>query len=136
MSTIKTPEIKLKTARSERRQVGGQGEEVAARFLASRGFRVLERNWSCPEGEIDLVAEENGVLCFVEVRLKTELSGGHPLETVTRPKRRKLLRAVQRYLAQNESGDRPLRFDVVGIVVENGQRRLTLVRNAFEAEGW
>lgn len=110
---------------------GQRAERLAAAFLERAGYRVLERNYRCRLGEIDLVAEEKGVLCFVEVRSLASLTHGHPLETVGGAKRARLIRAARHYLAARGGAEREMRFDVVAVL--GGPRpELELVRGAFE----
>lgn len=82
-----------------RRRFGNRGEDLAAVFLMSRGFKILQRNWSCRLGEIDLIAEKNGVVHFVEVKTRRSKTYGHPEEAITRGKLRHFERAIECYLA-------------------------------------
>ncbi len=115
---------------------GQRAERQAAAFLERAGYRILERNYRCRLGEIDLVAEESGVLCFVEVRSLASLAHGHPLETVRGAKRSRLIRAARHYLAARGCAERQMRFDVVA-VLSGPSPRLELVRGAFECtQSW
>src|SRR5512140_3876948 len=67
-------------------ETGATGESIATRFLEARGYRIVERNFRCKLGELDLVARDCGVLCFIEVRSRGDGGHGHPAETVTRGK--------------------------------------------------
>jgi putative endonuclease len=115
---------------------GQSAEELAARFLESQGYRVLERNYRTRGGEIDIVAEEGAVLCFVEVRSTRGAEFGGPLPTINAAKQRRVVRAARRYLAARGLEDREVRFDVVGICYEPALER-ELIRGAFEdGTGW
>jgi len=81
-----------------RAALGARAEDLAASLLATRGYRIIERNWRRPEGELDLVADDRGVLVFVEVRSRTGEERGHPLETVNAHKRARVVRAARMYL--------------------------------------
>lgn len=110
-----------------------QAEELAARLLEERGFRILQRNWRRPEGEVDLVAEDRGVLVFVEVRSRTGEEHGHPLETVNTRKRHRVVRAARLYLQECPVTSNEFRFDVVGVVFprEGGSPTLVHIEDAF-----
>jgi len=110
---------------------GQQGERQAADFLTRQGFRILQHNYRCRLGEIDIVAREGEILCFVEVRSLRRTAHGDPLETVGSRKQQRLIRAAQHYLMTHRYQG-PVRFDVIGIVYEP-TFSLRHVRNAFEA---
>jgi putative endonuclease len=99
-------------------------------MLRAAGLELLERNFRCRGGEIDLVMNERGILVFVEVRQRRSPAFGDAAESVTRGKQRKLLTAAAVYVARNPSWQpRPARFDVVCIDGES----ITWLNNAFEA---
>ena len=98
------------------RKKGLHFEQVAERYLAARGMRIRERNYSCRVGEIDLIMEDGGTVVFVEVRFRESASHGSPLESITPRKQAKIIRAASNYLLhQPELGERPCRFDAIGI---------------------
>jgi putative endonuclease len=98
-----------------RKRLGASGERVAAGWLEARGYRIVARNWRCPYGELDLVAEHDGELVFVEVKTRRGQGHGAPEEAVTPVKRRRLIAAAQSYLAEAALEDRPYRIDVVAV---------------------
>jgi putative endonuclease len=108
---------------------GRQAEDEAARHLRAQGLEVIERNFRCRGGEIDLVARDGEHLVFVEVRLRRNHAFGGPLASVDRRKQSRILLAARHYLARRGDG-RACRFDVVGI---DGEGRLHWVRDAFSA---
>ena len=105
------------TAETRNRAATGRaGEEAAARHLAQAGYRVLERNWRCRAGEIDLIADDAGTLVFVEVRSRTNPTRyGTAIEAVDARKQRKVRAVAAYYLARHASGSRPVRCDVVAV---------------------
>ncbi|MUL42170.1 YraN family protein [Streptomonospora sp. PA3] len=109
-------------AASRRTALGSRGEEVAAAYLARAGLRILARNWRCPEGEIDIVAGQGPTIVVAEVKTRTSLRFGSPLEAVTEPKRRRLRRLARRWAAAHRAGGRPMRVDVVCVLVLPGDR--------------
>lgn len=97
------------------RALGAEAEARAAELLQRKGYRVVDRNWTCRGGEIDLVCDDGGTLVFVEVRARKDDRHGTPLETVVDLKRRRLIRAAELYLTAKQLHDRACRFDVVAI---------------------
>lgn len=103
-------------------------ETQAAVFLEKQGYQILERNFRCPAGEIDLIAKEGGYLCFVEVKYRSERETGTPEEAVDAKKQKRISRAALYYLMKQGLGDTtPCRFDVVGIRPD----RIRVTKNAF-----
>jgi putative endonuclease len=100
------------------RALGALAEARAAEFLQRKGYRVVDRNWTCKGGELDLVCDHAGTLVFVEVRARADARHGTPLETVVDLKRRRLIRAAEVYLHMKRLWERACRFDVVAIAGE------------------
>ena len=119
--------------RAPPRVAGDAAEAAAAHFLQARGLRILARNFRCRSGEIDLIAEHEGMLVFVEVRRRRHGGYGGSLASVDRRKQRRLTRAAQTYLQETAQSERPCRFDVVGYDGEEAPPNW--IRNAFEAQG-
>lgn len=120
-----------------RHRRGRTAEEAVARYLRKKGYRILERNFRCTGGEIDLIVFQDGLIAFVEVRSVTEPSGLDPLLTVTTVKQRHLLRAAQHYITLRElRGENVvLRFDVVAVRRTSAGRinEITHIEDAFGA---
>lgn len=120
-----------------RRSLGTRGEMIAARYLQGQGYTILERNWRCPEGELDIISTDGDVLAFVEVRTRRGLrSGPTPEESITPAKQRRLIQLAQLYLQERELDDVNWRIDLVAVEMD-GQgrlRRVELIRNAVT--GW
>jgi putative endonuclease len=116
----------------KRRDTGILGEKVARDFLKQRGYHILETNYRCPQGEIDIVAKDKDSLVFIEVRAKKSPEFGSPEESIT-PAKRERMRATAYHYRQNHENLPPLwRIDVV--VVELDQKgkpaRIELIENA------
>lgn len=110
------------------KKIGSRYEQIAADFLQDRGYKILERNFRCPAGEIDIIAREGEYLCFLEVKFRSEKDRGTPQEAVNGRKQRRISRAALYYMMKNGLSDTtPCRFDVVGILPE----KTTLIKNAF-----
>lgn len=104
------------------RELGRRGEEAAARFLLNRGYRILERNWTCFAGEADIIAEAEGVLVFVEVKTRRGTRYGLPSEAVRRAKRERYERIALAYVRDHYFGEAVVRFDVVSLLVLDDDR--------------
>ena len=99
----------------QRQSLGEAGENLAVRELTARGYAILERRYRTRHGEIDIIAEHDGTLVFVEVRARTTAEFGRAAETVTDAKKRKVAAMAVDYLARHQIANRPCRFDVVAI---------------------
>ena len=110
-----------------RRALGAAGEEQAAAWYVARGYAVLDRNWRCREGELDLVVRRGREVVFVEVKTRRTDRFGIPAEAVTRDKQRRLRTLASRYLATRDARAGRLRFDVVSILAG----RLEVIEAAF-----
>lgn len=117
----------------KRLQFGREGESVAIAFLKKKGYRVLEKNFRSKVGEIDIIAEQAGVIVFVEVKARSSHEFGHPLNALTPAKQKKIIQTAQSFLAQKRIRDRPMRFDVVALTSDpSGSWETELVVNAFQ----
>ncbi len=115
--------------------LGERGEMVAWNFLRQQGYRLLAKNYRCKIGEIDVVAERNGRIAFVEVKTRAGLGFGHPEESVNAFKQRKMVRLAQWYLKAEKLTDRPVSFDVVSILwPDNTDPKIRLLQDAFTAD--
>jgi putative endonuclease len=115
------------------RKVGQQAEELAAEFLVSQGYVVVERNFTCRFGELDLVALRDGLVCVVEVRMRSSNMWGDPALTVSWAKQRRVLKATLHYLMRQGWTGRMVRFDVIAIVGRGPGAQLEHIPNAFDA---
>jgi putative endonuclease len=117
---------------------GRRAEVLAAAHLEAEGLRIVSRNWRVTGregGEIDLVADDGGTCVFVEVRSRTGVARGHPLEAVTPRKRAHVIRAARLYLATERPSASAYRFDVVAVTFwpDGREPELAYVRDAFGA---
>ncbi len=105
--------------------LGRYGEDLAAQHLEAAGMQVLDRNWRCREGELDVVARDrDGTIVFCEVKARSSTAFGDPAEAVGPVKARKLRTLAGRWLQEHPGGGSPLRFDVVSVVRRRGQAPL------------
>lgn len=115
------------------RVVGGIGEDAAVRDLLRRGFRILERNHCCGGGELDIIAEKDGEIVFVEVKTRSPRALAEPRAAVDADKRRRIKAAASYYLRRFRQASPP-RFDIVSVWIDAADRveRIELECRAFE----
>ncbi len=114
------------------RAVGSKYEQIAAEELIKKGYSILERNYRCPKGEIDIIASQNGTICFVEVKYRLNNSKGYPADAVSYNKQRVISKVAEYYLATRiHRMDVPCRFDVIGFL----DGRIEHYENAFDYIG-
>ena len=109
-------------------QKGREGESAVIEYLMEKGYRILERNYRSGHREIDIVAEKDGTIVFVEVKKRSGSSYGLGLESVTEKKRRNMISVARRYMQRKTLHDRNVRFDVASI----DSNRLQYIENAFQ----
>ncbi len=115
--------------------LGAKGEDLAVRHLKKKGFKVIERNYHCPAGEIDLIARDKNTLVFVEIKARSSSEFGLPQEAVDRFKQRKMIEAARTYLSEHHlTDDIPARFDVVAIHLMPAGEDIELIKDAFQGE--
>lgn len=115
-----------------RLNLGRRGEALAAEALAARGYTLVERNYRCSAGELDLVARQGAAWVFVEVRTRRGRGFGTPEESITPRKRRHLIAAAQAYLNEHALGEVPWRIDFVAVEFSTGGEllRVEIIENA------
>ncbi len=116
-----------------KKTLGREGEDHAAKFLARRGYKILERNYRTASGEIDLIALHRGVVVFVEVKTRTSDAYGAPELAVNPQKQLRMVKAALGYIKNKKLHQVQCRFDVVAITAAAGQEP-ELIENAFEMD--
>ena len=115
------------------KQLGAHGEEVAVAHLEGLRYRIIERNFSCKGGEIDIVARDGKVLVFLEVKARRNLNYGPPQLAVTPFKQRQISKAALTWLARHRQLEAPARFDVIAVLLVDGEApRIEHFKNAFD----
>jgi len=112
---------------ADKRTKGQEGEREAAKILKKNGYTILSTNFRSPFGEIDIIAENDGFLVFIEVKRLTGNSFGSSFDAIDKRKRMHIIRSAEMYIKMNRCVDRRVRFDVVGI---DGDR-IKLIKHAF-----
>lgn len=111
---------------------GKRGEDTAVRYLLDRGYTIVEKNYRCRLGEIDIVALDGGILVFVEVKSRTSLKFGPPEAAVDERKQKKLSKVALHFLKERKSMDSKARFDVVAILFSPEGHQVDHFMNAFD----
>jgi putative endonuclease len=101
-----------------RRALGASGEDLVAEWYEARGYRMLDRNWRCRTGELDIVAGRGGLVVFCEVKTRSSVAFGVPAEAVTRVKQMRLRRLGAQWLEQSGARAGELRFDVACVLAD------------------
>jgi putative endonuclease len=114
-----------------KQKLGGRGEAAAARLLASKRYRILDRNWRQGRLELDLVCEDGDEIVFVEVKTRTAGTLGSPADGMSPAKRRNVIKAARCWLAAHTAWERACRFDVVCVTDSGQELRLEHHPNAF-----
>ena len=114
------------------KELGRIAEDHAARYLRSKGYRLLERNYRTPRGEVDIIAEHRDALVFVEVKSRTSTEDFDPRDSVTPGKQHHIMLAAAAYLRK---GDRVTRFDVVEVFLtpDGKVERINVIEGAFQS---
>ena len=118
----------------QKKELGKKGEELAFRFLKKRGYRIIEKNYSCKMGEMDLIATEKDTLVFIEVKTRTSTLFGPPQLAVNSSKQRQLSKVALNFLKEKNLEDVRARFDVVAILVGPKGEEIELIKDAFELQ--
>lgn len=111
---------------------GKEGERIAADFLKKNGYRILENNYRCPIGEIDIVARDKDDLVFVEVKARKSSALGYPEQAVGRQKQRKMSQLALWYIQEKKLHGINARFDVVAVLMQSSGNDVKLIKHAFE----
>lgn len=127
-STNHNYHIKSDIDSKNQRIKGHAYEDMATDFLKDKGYTILEQNYFCKIGEVDIIARCDNTVVFVEVKYRKNDSYGNPLEAVTQAKMRKICRVADFYMMSHKLGEVSARFDVIGVL----GNEITHIENAFE----
>lgn len=116
-------------------EIGNLGESIVCDYLIDRGLHIMERNYRCKLGEVDIIAAEGDTICFVEVKLRKSQAYGRPFEAVNRSKQNKIIRTALQYIVNNRKSDYMCRFDIAEVNNINGKYEVNYIENAFEYSG-
>ena len=113
-------------------RLGRRGEDLAATFLTEAGYLVVDRNWRCSQGEIDIVAVDGAETVFVEVKTRSSVAFGHPFEAITAQKLARLRRLAAAWCAVNPGDHRSIRIDAISVIApSNGPPQIDHLARVF-----
>jgi len=104
-----------------RQWLGRYGEDRACEYLVGHGYQILDRNWRFTDGELDIVCAKEKTLVFVEVKTRTSLAVGSPLEAITPAKLARIRRLAASWCSQKQVANTQVRFDAIGVLVHSGK---------------
>ncbi len=122
----------LIVVQNQKQTLGKEGERIAERYLKKKGYRLVERNYRSPVGELDLIVLDRRVIVFVEVKTRSQERFGAPLESVHRTKQHKMMKAALFFLSRHKLHHREARFDVIGVSFGDGEPAVEHIENAFD----
>ena len=111
------------------KEKGRLGEDIASKYIISKGGKIIEQNYRTKVGEVDLIVRINGELVFVEVKSRSNVNYGYPSEAVNDKKKRKIINVAKYYILDNELTDVSIRFDVIEIYLRT--KKINHIENAF-----
>ncbi|MBZ9608310.1 YraN family protein [Clostridium estertheticum] len=116
------------------KDIGALGEDISENYLKNIGYRILDKNFRCKCGEIDLIAINKGYICFVEVKTRYGINYGTPAESVTSSKQKKIYKTAQVYISQKNIINYNFRFDVVEVMLnsDNNNFLINHIEDAFQ----
>ena len=110
---------------------GRKGENIAALFLQKHGYKIVERNFKCKQGEIDIIAKQKNQYIFIEVKTRKSLKYGMPSESVNKTKQNHIKKVAQYYICTNKISNFIIRFDIIEIYLKNGKYQINHLKQAF-----
>lgn len=129
----KNPADRRKKIGVRNKQLGNEGENLAANFLVNHGYEIIARNWSCMAGEADIIVRDVDTLVFVEVKTRKSVEKGLPSDAVDQRKRAKYERIATYFTQRYEADSIPIRFDVVSVLMKEDRATVRHHINAFGA---
>lgn len=116
------------------KSIGSYGENLAENYLKESNYKIIDMNFRCKIGEIDIIAKNDGYICFIEVKSRYNTTYGYPREAVTRSKQLKIYKTAKMYILENKLINQKFRFDVIEIMFnyKNNDNSILLLKNAFQ----
>jgi putative endonuclease len=113
-------------------ELGRIGENIIADYITKLGYKVVERNFACNQGEIDIIAKDKEELVFIEVKTRTDISYGEASEAVTNTKKRHLINSIKYYIYKQKLENQPIRIDVAEVYINKGKVKVNYIKQAIE----
>ena len=115
----------------QRHIIGKYGEDVAIRFLEQKGYKIIERNFSCRQGELDIIARNNEYIVFIEVKTRSNFLYGTPIEAVGKNKQKHIFRVAKYYLHIHRLENHFVRFDVIEVFIDRGIAKVNHIKQVM-----
>nr|DAL06058.1 MAG TPA: UPF0102 protein [Caudoviricetes sp.] len=112
-------------------ELGRIGENIIADYITKLGYKVVERNFECNQGEIDIIAKDKEELVFIEVKTRTDISYGEASEAVTNTKKRHLINSIKYYIYKQKLENQPIRIDVAEVYINKGKVKVNYIKQAI-----
>ena len=112
-------------------ELGRIGENIIADYITKLGYKVIERNFECNQGELDIIAKDKEELVFIEVKTRTDISYGEASEAVTNTKKRHLINSIKYYIYKQKLENQPIRIDVAEVYINKGKVKVNYIKQAI-----
>lgn len=112
-------------------ELGRIGENIIADYITKLGYKVVERNFECNQGEIDIIAKDKEELVFIEVKTRTDISYREASEAVTNTKKRHLINSIKYYIYKQKLENQPIRIDVAEVYINKGKVKVNYIKQAI-----
>lgn len=112
-------------------ELGRIGENIIADYITKLGYKVVERNFACNQGEIDIIAKDKEELVVIEVKTRTDISYGEASEAVTNTKKRHLINSIKYYIYKQKLENQPIRIDVAEVYINKGKVKVNYIKQAI-----
>jgi len=113
---------------------GRSGEDIAARYLLEKGYQIIERNFRCRKGEIDIIAKDKKEIVFIEVKTRTNENYGRPIDAVTYYKQKHIIKSIQYYLFAKKLENAFIRIDIIEVYQKENKYNINHIKDAISAK--
>lgn len=112
-------------------KLGKLGEDIISNYIQKQGYKILERNFECSQGEIDIIAKDKDEMVFIEVKTRTDMSYGEAREAITKTRKRHLINSIKYYIYKRNLEKEFIRIDVAEVYIKNQNVRINYIKNAI-----
>ena len=116
----------------KRHELGKVGEEISKEYLSKIGYEIIERNFSCKQGEIDIIAQDKDEIVFIEVKTRSSFIYGKPVDAVNANKQKHIVMAAKYYVFKNKLENRYIRFDIIEVYKKNNKFKINHFKQVIE----
>lgn len=115
-----------------KQEIGKLGEDIAVNYLKQKGYKILDRNFECRQGELDIIAKDKNEIVFIEVKTRTSNRYGTPSEAVNKIKQKHMLQTIKYYLYTRNLNDEFVRIDVIEVYIRDNLYKVNHIKQALE----